>query len=85
MYRYNFLILTIEKHMFYSCSLSPHTQVLLVILLFLKLLRGEGLLQNGSEGQVKFYPYKKRGGVEKVFAMLKGGTQSFEVVLNMGA
>ena len=28
---------------------------------------------------MKFYPYK-RGGAEKVLAMLKGGTQSFEVV-----
>ena len=28
----------------------------------------------------KFYPYKK-GEAEKVLAMLKGGTQSFEVVL----
>ena len=29
---------------------------------------------------MKFYPYKKGGGGEKV-GMLKGGTQSFEVVL----
>ena len=35
-------------------------------------------------GQVKFYPYKKCGGggrAETVLAMLRGGTQSFGVVL----
>ena len=38
----------------------------------------------GRGGQLKFYPYKKRGGGgggEKV-AMLKGGTTEFEVVLH---
>ena len=34
-----------------------------------------------GEGRVKFYPYKK--GAEKVLAMLKGGTKSFEVVLTL--
>ena len=29
----------------------------------------------------KFYPYEKGGGAEKVLSMLKGGTESFEVVL----
>ena len=33
---------------------------------------------------MKFYPYKKRGGAEKVVAMLKGGGGSFEVVLTRG-
>ena len=31
-------------------------------------------------GQVKFHPYEKWG-VQKVLAMLKGGTKSFKVVL----
>ena len=35
----------------------------------------------GGGGQVKIYPYKKKGGSEQVLAMLKGGTTSFEVVL----
>ena len=30
---------------------------------------------------MKFYPYKKGGRAEKVLTMLKGGTNSFEVVL----
>ena len=30
---------------------------------------------------MKFYPYKKRGGTEKVLAMLKGGTSSLGLVL----
>ena len=36
---------------------------------------GEGGLQNGRGGHVKFYPYEKGGGggTEKVLAMLKGG------------
>ena len=34
---------------------------------------GEGGLQNGRWGAVKFYPHKKGGGAEKVLAMLKGG------------
>ena len=29
---------------------------------------------------MKYYPYEKVGGAEKVFAMLKGGAESFEVV-----
>ena len=34
------------------------------------------------EGQVKFYPYNNGGGrAETVLAMLKGGTQSFGIVL----
>ena len=44
---------------------------------------GEGGLQNGmgGGGQVKFYPYKKKGG-GGVLAILKGGGQkSFGVVL----
>ena len=42
---------------------------------------GGGGLQNRRGEQVKFYPYEKRGGAEKVLAMLQGSTQSFEVVL----
>ena len=45
---------------------------------------GEGGLQNGKGGQVKFYPYKRGGGgsLKKVLAMLNGGdTKRFEVVL----
>ena len=35
---------------------------------------GEGGLQNGRTGPMKFYPYEKEGGgAEKVLAMLKGG------------
>ena len=39
--------------------------------------------QNGRGGQVKFYPYKKRGEAEKVLAMLKvgRGTNGLGVVL----
>ena len=40
-----------------------------------------GELKNGRGRHVKFYPYKTGGGAEKVLAMLKGGTKSFEVVL----
>ena len=29
--------------------------------------------REGGGGHVKFYPYEKRGGEEKVLAMLKGG------------
>ena len=29
---------------------------------------------------MKFYPYEKGGGAENVLTMLKGGTNSFEVV-----
>ena len=38
---------------------------------------GEGATKREG-GQVKFYPYKN--GLEKVLAMLKGVTQSFEVI-----
>ena len=31
----------------------------------------------GRGGDVKFYPYEKGGGVEKVLAMLKGGPKTF--------
>ena len=34
---------------------------------------GWGGLQNGRH--MKFYPYEKGGGAEKVLAILKGGTQ----------
>ena len=34
----------------------------------------------GGGGAVKFYPYEK-GGMVKVLAMLKGGTNSFRIVL----
>ena len=37
---------------------------------------GEGGLQNGRGGHVKFYPYEK-GGAEKVLAVLKGGHKKF--------
>ena len=37
---------------------------------------GEGGLQNGRGGHVKFYPYEK-GGAETVLAMLKGGHKKF--------
>ena len=33
-----------------------------------------------GQGDVKFSPYEKGGGAEKVLAMLKGGTTSFRVV-----
>ena len=37
-----------------------------------------GGYKTGGRGQVKFYPYKKkRGGLEKVVAMLKGGHNKF--------
>ena len=39
---------------------------------------GEGGLQNGrGGGHVKFYPYEKGGGAEKVLAILKGGHKKF--------
>ena len=42
-----------------------------------------GGLQNGRGWHVKFDPYKKGGGAEKVLAMLKGGgTKSLGVVLH---
>ena len=41
------------------------------------LITGRGGLQNGRGGHVKFYPYKKGGGAEKVIAMLKGGHKKF--------
>ena len=31
----------------------------------------------GGGGHVKFYPYEKGGGAEKVLAMLKGGHKKF--------
>ena len=31
----------------------------------------------GGGGHVKFYPYEKGGGAEKVLAMLKGGHKRF--------
>ena len=40
------------------------------------LITGRGGLQNGRGGHVKFYPYKK-GGAQKVIAMLKGGHKKF--------
>ena len=36
-----------------------------------------GGLQNGRGGQVKFYPYKRGGGAEKVLAVLKVGHKKF--------
>ena len=48
------------------------------------LLTGRGATKQEQEGQVKFYPYKKRGGgAGTVLAILKGGggTRSFGVVL----
>ena len=36
-----------------------------------------GRLQNGRGGHVKFYPYEKGGGAEKVLAILKGGHKQF--------
>ena len=32
---------------------------------------------------MKFYPYEKGGGGQKVLAMLKGGTNSFGVVFTL--
>ena len=37
---------------------------------------GEGGLQNGRGGHVKFYPYEK-GAAEKVLAILKVGHKKF--------
>ena len=37
---------------------------------------GEGGLQNGRGGHVKFYPYEN-GGAEKVLVILKGGHNKF--------
>ena len=52
------------------------------------LITGRGL-QNGrgGGGHVKFYPYKKGGGAEKVLAMLNGGggTKSFHSFKGGGA
>ena len=45
------------------------------------LLTGRGGYKTGGGGPVKFYPYKK-GGAEKVLAILKGGTTSFGVVFS---
>ena len=39
-----------------------------------------GYKTRGGGGHVKFYPYEKGGGAEKVLAMLKGDTKSFGVV-----
>ena len=36
--------------------------------------------EGGGVSRVKFYPYEKGGGAEKVLAMLKGGTRRFGVV-----
>ena len=41
---------------------------------------GGGGLQNGGGGHVKFYPYKKGGGLKKFETMLRGGTKSLGVV-----
>ena len=38
--------------------------------------RGGGY-KTGGGGHVKFYPYKKGGGAEKVLTMLKGGHKRF--------
>ena len=38
---------------------------------------GEGELQNGGGGHVKFYPCEKGGGRKKVLAMLKGRHKKF--------
>ena len=38
---------------------------------------GEGGLQNGRGGHMKFYLYEKGGGAEKALAMLKGGHNRF--------
>ena len=45
------------------------------------LITGRGGYKTGGGDHVKFYPYKKGGGAENVLAMLKGGTNSFGVVL----
>ena len=37
--------------------------------------RGGGLQNGRGGGHVKFNPYKKGGGAEKVLATLKGGAQ----------
>ena len=37
---------------------------------------GRGSKTGGGVGHVKFYPYEKGGGAEKVLAMLKGGQKS---------
>ena len=52
------------------------------------LIKGREGLQNGRVGgQVKFYPYKKRGGGRsgKVLAILKGGHKQFWGSFNTGA
>ena len=41
---------------------------------------GEGGLQNGRAGQVKFYIYEKGGGAEKVVGHVEGAHKSFGVV-----
>ena len=43
------------------------------------LITGRGATEREG-GHVKFYPYEKGGGAQKVLAMLKGGTTSFGVV-----
>ena len=45
----------------------------------------EGGLQNGRGGHVKFYPYEKGGGAEKVLGMLKGGHKKFPLFKRGGA
>ena len=45
--------------------------------------RGGGVKTGGWN--VNFYPYKKRGGAEKVLAMLKGGHNKFWGSFNAGA
>ena len=41
------------------------------------LITGRGGYKTGGGGHVKFYPYKKGGGAEKVLAILKGGHNKF--------
>ena len=38
---------------------------------------GGGATKREGGGHVKFYPYEKGGGAEKVLAMLKGGHKKF--------
>ena len=44
------------------------------------LITRRGGYKTGGGGHVKFYPYNKGGGAEKVLAMLNGGPTSFGVV-----
>ena len=57
---------------------SKNIQELIVTTKGLVTNYGEGGgLQNGRGGHVKFCPYEKGGGAEKVLAMLKGGHKKF--------